>query len=102
MTQILENTALKGDCGKWGKTKGRKFHIAITRDEDGAYSVVALNLPGVGSCGATPEQALKNFKEAAQGTVESYEEAGEEIPWKNVANDDIPFGAERKWIIVDV
>ena len=103
MAQILENRAFNGDnIGTCQKSKGRQFHIAIVKEEEGGYSVAALNLPGVGSCGDTPEEALENFQEAARGAVESYEEAGEEIPWKETTAKDIPSGADHKWIIVYV
>ena len=66
-------------------------------------SVIALNLPGVGSMGDTEEEALANFREAAKGVLESYTESGEKIPWKpSCGSDDIPAGATHKWIIVNV
>jgi predicted RNase H-like HicB family nuclease len=84
----------------WRPTKAYKVHILITKDDEGTYSAVALNLPGAGSCGETEEEAVENAKEAVLGVVESYLEAGEEIPWKDTSNIEIPFGAEQKWIVV--
>lgn len=102
MTEILENTAVPGSSGSWNEATGRKFHIAISKDEDGRYSVIALNLPGVGSSGDTPEEAMTGFEEAARGAVASYEAAGDPIPWKLTNSKDIPAGADHKWIILHV
>lgn len=62
---------------------------------------MVLNLPGAGSCGATEEEAIENAKEAVSGVIESYLEAGEEIPWKDSSSESIPAGATHKWIIVN-
>jgi predicted RNase H-like HicB family nuclease len=75
-----------------------RFHVLVTRDENGTYSAVALNLPGVGSCGDTEAEAIENFKEAAIGAVESYKDDREEIPWKDTSSESVPFGA--RWIVV--
>lgn len=85
---------------EWKTTKGFRIHLLITKDDEGVYSAVALNLPGVGSCGDTEEEAVQNAKIAAQGTLESYAADGEKIPWKDTSDAAIPFGAEQKWIIV--
>jgi len=104
MSQVLENKAVSMNVpsGDWHETKGRRFHVAVTREDDGTYSVIALNLPGVGSCGDTPEEALANFEEATRGVIESYESANEAILWKETSSKDIPPGALHKWIIVHV
>ena len=79
-----------------------RCHLAILRDEDGGYSVIVLNLPGVGSCGATEDEAVSNTKEAIVGVVESYREDGLDIPWATIDayRDKIPEGANLKWILV--
>ena len=79
-----------------------RCHILILKEEEGDYSVVALNLPGAGSCGHTEEDAIKNAKEAIRGVIVSHLEAKEEIPWTNVNPADIPDGASHKVVIVNV
>ena len=86
----------------WQPTNAYKIHLLVTKDDDGVFSAVALNLPGAGSCGDTEEQAVENAKEAVRGTLESYLTVSEEIPWKDTCDVDIPFGAEQKWILVHV
>jgi len=102
---VSVNTAGKVDVSGagWTQAKYFRFHVLITKEDDGALSVIALNLPGVGSMGDTEEEALANFREAAKGVLESYTESGEKIPWKpSCGSDDIPVGATYKWIIVNV
>ncbi len=86
----------------WRQTKAYKIHLLITKDEDGTYSAIAMNLPGAGSCGDTEEEAVENAKEAVRGVLETHLADGEEIPWKDTSKAEIPFGAEQKWIIVHV
>jgi predicted RNase H-like HicB family nuclease len=62
-------------------TTGHRCQVAITRDDDGGYSAIVLNLPGAGSCGATEDEAIENAKEAVAGVVESYRDDGVEVPW---------------------
>ena len=87
---------------KWITGNAYRIHLLITCDEGGGYSAVAMNLPGAGSCGDTTEEAVENAKEAVRGILESYEEDGEEIPWKDTASERIPPTAAQKWIVVDV
>ncbi len=86
----------------WHQAKAYRVHVLVTKDDEGVYSAVALNLPGAGSCGGTEEEAMENVREAIRGVVESYQDAGEEIPWEDTSEAVIPFGAEQKWIIVNV
>lgn len=76
-----------------------RIHVLISKDEDGVFSAVANNLPGAGSCGDTEEEAIENLKEAVQGIIASYQDAGGLIPWREVTHDDLPLGAKQKWII---
>ena len=80
---------------------GYRLHLLITKESDGSFSAVVLNLPGTGSCGDTEEMATENAKEAARGVLEVYEQGGEEIPWTNTYSADIPAGSKQKWIILD-
>jgi len=87
---------------EWVRSTGHRIHLLITKDDDGTYSAVALNLPGAASCGDTREEAEANAKEAIRAVLEAYKECGQGIPWKDSTNETIPFGAQHKWIIVDV
>jgi len=99
----VENTAGRGEIkDEWGqRDSSYRCHICAVREEDGTFSVLVLNLPGCGSCGDTKEQAQQNVREAILGVIESYREAGEEIPWKDTTSNDLPKDCEHKWIIVN-
>lgn len=79
-----------------------RCHLAILRDVDGGFSVLVLNLPGTGSCGATEDEAIANVREAVAGVVGTYRDDGLDIPWEYVDayRDRIPEGAKLKWILV--
>ncbi len=79
-----------------------RCHLAILREDDGTISVVVLNLPGCGSCGSSEEEAITNCREAISGAVSSYLGDGEDIPWHDPLNYEIPEGAKQKWILVNV
>jgi predicted RNase H-like HicB family nuclease len=83
----------------WQETLAYKFQVHISKDEDGIYSAVAVNLPGAGSCGDTEEEAMANFREAVRELLASYKEFDEEIPWKDTANDEVPVGVKQRWIM---
>ncbi len=78
-----------------------RCHICITRDEEGVFSAVVLNLPGCGSCGETEQEAIQNVREAALGVIESHIAAGEDIPWVNSMLSAIPEDARQRWIVVN-
>ena len=68
--------------------------VALIEEAEGGYSVIALNLPGAASQGDTQKEALANIREAAIGCIEEYEASGEEVPWVDVSQEDIPTGAK--------
>jgi predicted RNase H-like HicB family nuclease len=76
-------------------------HMCLIAEEDGGYSAIVLNLPGVGSCGDSKGEAIENAREAIAGAIESYREMGEKIPWVNSLRSEIPDCAEQRWILVD-
>jgi predicted RNase H-like HicB family nuclease len=76
--------------------------VCIVPEDDGAYSAIVLNLPGVGSCGDTEEEALANVREAILGAIASYAARGEAIPWTDEDWDGIPENARRERILVNV
>jgi predicted RNase H-like HicB family nuclease len=104
VSEIFKNNAITSVSKEDGKeSKAYRLHVLVTRDEDvdNSYSAVALNLPGLGSCGETEEEAVNNVREAARGVLESYKDHGEEIPWEDSSTADIPRDAKQKWIVVD-
>ena len=68
--------------------------VALLEEAEGGYSVIALNLPGAASQGETKEEALANIRDAAIGCIEEYEASGEQVPWMDVSQQDIPTGAK--------
>ncbi len=82
--------------------KRYRCHLAIIREEDGAFSAVVLNLPGAGSCGDTEVEAVANAREAASAVIAEYlaSENGA-IPWLSIEQYEIPEGVKQKWIVVD-
>jgi len=98
----LENRAVTCTipASEWKQTKGVRLHLLITKDGD-EFSAIVLNLPGIGSCGSTEEEAVENAKDATRTALEVYEESQEEIPWKDTFSVEIPLGAKQKWIILD-
>jgi predicted RNase H-like HicB family nuclease len=87
----------------WQDLTGYRVHLLVVKDEEGGYSAIALNLPGIGSCGSTEEEAVENAREAIRGALESYRDSGDAIPWKDTSNAEIPVGAgaTEKRIIVN-
>ena len=98
----LANTAATPPLSPiWPERTAYRCHVGLIQEDDGSFSAVVLNLPGAGSCGNTVEDALRNVREAILGTIESYTEAGEGIPWRGPGDYEIPEGAIPKWILVD-
>jgi predicted RNase H-like HicB family nuclease len=82
---------------------GYRCYIALVREADGSYSAIVVNLPGCGSCGDSEAEAIENVREAIQGTIASYIDAGKEIPWVvNPTLEEKPAGTVRTmWIVVN-
>ena len=99
----MTNTNIPNVVGKQQSADSRAYrcHLLIVRDEEGGYSAVVLNLPGAGSCGDTEEDAIENSREAIAGVLESYLEAGVEIPWVDSSSEEIPTGGKQLWITVN-
>jgi predicted RNase H-like HicB family nuclease len=73
-----------------------RCHVAIIKEDDGAFSAIVLNLPGVASCGDSEDEATANVREAVAETIASYNDS--EIPWETEYG--IPEGVKTKWILV--
>ena len=99
-TQVIELVGTKTvfTIGSTDFNPSYRCHLAIITEDDGQVSVVVLNLPGIGSCGSTEEEAITNAREAIAGAIESY---GDDIPWRDAANYSVPAGAKQKWILVN-
>jgi predicted RNase H-like HicB family nuclease len=99
----LENKAVtyKGKVDDWHSGKMYRVYLLITQDEEGTYSAVALNLPGAGSCGDTEAEAVENAKESVVGLLESYRDAGADVPWRDPLSTDIPTdGGTQRVVLV--
>ena len=62
--------------------------VALQREDDGGFSVYAMNLPGVVSQGETEEEALANIVEALSGALAEYKSYRNEIPWEDTFIED--------------
>jgi predicted RNase H-like HicB family nuclease len=69
--------------------------------EDGAYSIHALDLPGVVSQGRTTKEALENIIDAFEGCIASYNDSGLPVPWERVVVEDAPKGSRELRILVN-
>jgi len=80
-----------------------RCHVVITKDDEDLYSAIALNLPGVGSCGTSEEEAIANAKEAIRAAVAWYLEREGTVPWLSPGEyeADIPDGCRLVWILAD-
>ena len=78
-----------------------RCHMAILREDDGSFSAIALNLPGIGSCGDSEEEAIANASQAVTAAVESFREDGDPVPWAAPGEYSIPDGAKLVWILVN-
>ena len=100
---VLVNAAGGATIGhtEWNP-RAYRCHLSIVREDDGSFSAIVMNLPGTGSCGKTVEEAIANAREAISGTIETYMEDKEEIPWIDITQYMIPSSAIQKWILVHV
>ena len=90
------------DDVEWPQNTAYRCHICLASEEDGSISAFVLNLPGAASCGQTEEEALRNVEESVRGLIEVYNENGNPVPWTDSRSEDIPEGAETRWILVNV
>ena len=83
------------------ETAINSFLVELIPEDDGSFSAVVINLPGVGSCGDTEAEAIENVKEAMTGVLEEYTESGEDVPW--IAADEMVRTLNRHslWVRID-
>ena len=96
-----ENTATTMKLTGWKECKAYRFRILTIAEDDGSFSAVVLNLPGIGSCGDTEEEAMENAKEAIRSALESYAASNDPIPWKDACSVKSSSWANAKWITLD-
>lgn len=77
-----------------------EFAAIACAEEDGGYSVFALNYPGVVSQGDTLEEAKANIAEAFLGMLEARRKHGEGMSYSYQPVIDVA-GCVRVWISVD-
>ena len=80
---------------------GYRCHLAISKESDGTFSAVVLNLPGAGSCGDSIDEAIAHANEAVIAVIESFKDDDAEIPWRDLTEYDVPDDAIQKWILVN-
>ena len=106
MTEVMEfkGTNAEFSVGNIIQDGGSvRAHLAIVKEADGSFSVVVLNLKGCGSCGDSEEDAVANVRDAVAEVVASYKDDNLDVPWVDISEyDNIPQGANLKWIMVDV
>ena len=100
MTEWTNSSDLETLQPHWENKQGFRCHVAVFREDEGDFSAIVLNLPGVGSRGDSADEAWANIREAIAVAIEAYREAEMEIPWTDAQADDIFVGSECKWIIV--
>ena len=54
--------------------------VGLIREDDGTFSVYAINLPGISSQGETEQEAIANITDALYGALSEYKKDGH-IPW---------------------
>jgi len=57
-----------------------KYRVYLEQDEDGVFVATCPALPGCVSQGLTRSEAIKNFREAIEGYLESLKKHGEPVP----------------------
>ena len=96
-TAVLDEEVRAIDPG----TKLYELRVLLCPEEEGGYSIISLNLPGVISEGDTVQECLTNISEAFRGAVAAYEESGATIPWGEQTVEEAPMGSRELWICVN-
>lgn len=87
--------------GEWKEHKGGVYRclVYLAEEDEGGFSVVAAQLPGVASQGDTEQEALANIVEAFEGAIAVYKGQGGNIPWLKTPEEP-ERGAVPRWVIV--
>jgi len=78
---------------------GRRCTIYLLEEEDGGYSAVAADLPGVASQGETEAEALENIKSAFREVIRCYRDDGRRIPWLGTPMESEPGAITRSVVV---
>jgi predicted RNase H-like HicB family nuclease len=82
----------------FGEPNSFRCNVRLCPEEEGGFSVFALNLPGAISQGDTEEEALSNIREACSGVIKAYLQRDGQIPWGPVEAEDCA-GSKECWIV---
>ena len=55
--------------------------VFLLPEDEGGFSIIAADLPGVASQGETEAEALDNIREAFASAIRCYKEDGKSVPW---------------------
>lgn len=83
------------------KVPRHEFLAIATPEEEGGFSVFAVNIPGVVSQGETLEEARANIAEAFMGMLEVCRKRGESLPYSQRPIVGMNTEDHRLWITVD-
>lgn len=77
----------------------RACTVHLIPEEDGGYSAIAADLPGVASQGETEQEALDNIREAYASAIRCYKQHGKTVPWLNTPEPSEPGSVTRSVVI---
>ena len=83
----------------WTGRDGEQIHMRLLQEEDGGYSVIALNLPGAASSGDTVKEAVANLRDAVRELLASYADLNKPVPWRDSREKNTP--ETDQWIMID-
>lgn len=81
------------------KEKTRRCSVYLVPEDDGGFSAISTDLPGVASQGETEEEALANIQEAYESAIRSYKQDGETVPWLSTPEKPEPGSIPRSVVI---
>jgi predicted RNase H-like HicB family nuclease len=103
VAQISESIADRVGLDWENPKSAYQCRVLLIPEDDGEFSAIGLDLPGVASQGSNPQEAIANFKDAFSATAAEYISSGTAIPWaEDVDVSDAPKGSKTLWILVDV
>ena len=78
-----------------------EFVAVLCPEEEGGYSVFALNYPGVISQGETEKESTDNIAEAFLAMLEARRKHGEDMEFSHGPTIEIPVDGKRVRVTVD-
>lgn len=79
----------------------RSFQAVVCPEDEGGFSVLALNFPGVISQAETEVEAEENIREAFLAMLESCQKHGEALPYSPQPVIEMAAGCRQIWVKVD-